>query len=186
MFMVRKIGFTIPKGIVPFVSGVHTTTLMLLYCSVYEPIDFGLIPRALFSSKELPADDSKALLAIFYGFLAGIFGWLAIDFMTIGVRISKSAISSYAEQTGIVLPFLFDIFFFGRQMLLTDALGLTLIVILQSYQAYLSMQEAGKEESGGGGGKKSGGDDDGFEKMEEDGGAEAMGEGMEGVEMEEM
>lgn len=32
MFLVRKIGFSIPKGIVPFVSGVFTSTVMLIYC----------------------------------------------------------------------------------------------------------------------------------------------------------
>ena len=35
MFMVRKIGFSIPKGIVPFISGLYTTTIMLIYCSVF-------------------------------------------------------------------------------------------------------------------------------------------------------
>lgn len=117
MFMVRKIGFNIPKGIVPFVSGVYTTTLMVIYCSFFDPLDFGLFPRLMGLSPQTPEQvpvDQKSLKAIQFGLIGGFFGWLGIDFMAIGVQMSKSALSSYAEQTGIILPFLFDIFYFKR------------------------------------------------------------------------
>ena len=138
MYMVRAIGFQIPKGIVPFVSGLFTCTLMMIYTTLFDPLDYGLISRALGissikSSPEQAKVDSEALLAIKFGCIAGFFGWLGIDFMTIGVRISKSALAQYAEQTGIIFPFLFDIFFFGRKLLGTDAIGLFLIIFLQSY-----------------------------------------------------
>jgi hypothetical protein len=53
--------------------------------------------------------------------------------MVIGLRISKSALASYAEQVGIVVPYTFDIFYFKRQFLLTDAIGLLLILTLQGF-----------------------------------------------------
>jgi hypothetical protein len=34
--------------------------------------------------------------------------------MVIGLRISKSALASYAEAFGVIVPFTFDAIYFGR------------------------------------------------------------------------
>ena len=65
--------------------------------------------------------------------------------MIIGLRMSKSALASYAEQVGIVVPFTFDVFVLNREFLKTDAIGLGLIVFLQAYQAYKSTVNAKEE-----------------------------------------
>ena len=55
--------------------------------------------------------------------------------MIIGIRISKSAIASYGEMAGVTIPFMFDAFVLGRQFLTIDAIGVALIIIVQTYMA---------------------------------------------------
>jgi hypothetical protein len=73
--------------------------------------------------------------ALFLSFLGCIIGWFALEFMVIGLRISKSAIASYGEMVGITVPFLYDGLFLGRKFLAIDALGLTFIISLQVFNA---------------------------------------------------
>ena len=40
-FLIRKVGTTIPKAIFPFISGIIATTLIMIYCAIYEPLDWG-------------------------------------------------------------------------------------------------------------------------------------------------
>ena len=40
-FIIRKVGNTIPKAIFPFISGIVATTLIMIYCAIYEPLDWG-------------------------------------------------------------------------------------------------------------------------------------------------
>ena len=79
-------------------------------------------------------------------FAAGFFGWLAVEAHVLGLRISKSAIASYAETIGIVVPLIFDTWYLGREVLKTDKIGLFLILSLQSFQAYSSMMKASEKE----------------------------------------
>jgi len=65
--------------------------------------------------------------------------------MIIGLRISKSALASYGEMTGICVPFLFDILYFGRKFLAIDAIGLSLIVVLQVINAIKKQRQAEEE-----------------------------------------
>ena len=60
---------------------------------------------------------------------------MAVEFLVIGLQISKSAIASYGEMAGIIIPFCFDSFYFHRKFLLIDMIGLLLIVLLQLYTA---------------------------------------------------
>ena len=39
-FIIRKVGDQIPKSLFPFISGVFTTAVMLLYTSIYDPLDW--------------------------------------------------------------------------------------------------------------------------------------------------
>lgn len=55
---------------------------------------------------------------------------MALEFMVIGLGISKSALASYGEMAGITVPFTFDIFVLQREFLTSDGLGLTLIIVL--------------------------------------------------------
>jgi hypothetical protein len=69
---------------------------------------------------------------VLFGIAGSVVGWMAIEFMILGARMSKSAIASYAEQTGLVPPFLFDYLVLDRKFLVTDGIGITLLVSLQS------------------------------------------------------
>ena len=40
-FIIRKVGLTIPKSIFPFISGIVATTLLMVYCALYEPLQWG-------------------------------------------------------------------------------------------------------------------------------------------------
>ena len=39
-FIIRSVGTQIPKAIFPFISGLFSTTCMMIYCFVYEPLDW--------------------------------------------------------------------------------------------------------------------------------------------------
>jgi len=70
---------------------------------------------------------------------------MALEFMVIGLGISKSALASYGEMAGITVPFTFDILVLNREFLATDGLGLTFIVVLQCFNAYKSIKKAEEE-----------------------------------------
>lgn len=73
--------------------------------------------------------------------MASIFGWLGLELIVIGVNISKSAVASYGEMVGIVVPFLFDMAVLNRTFVTTDLIGLLLIVLLQLLRAFNSFSE---------------------------------------------
>ena len=104
---------------------------MIVYTSLYDPIDFNFFFRAdpLATKAELLAT-SEYKTALLLSLIGCCFGWIALEFMVIGLRISKSAIASYGEMAGITVPFLFDGLILGRKFLTTDGIGLALIVIL--------------------------------------------------------
>ena len=104
---------------------------MVIYSAIYEPLDWFF----LFRDDTCEADTlyRKALLLSLCGC---VLGWIALEFMVIGLQISKSAIASYGEMVGITVPFIFDGLFLGRQFLSIDALGLTFIITLQAFNAY--------------------------------------------------
>jgi hypothetical protein len=82
-FIIRQVGAAIPASLFPFISGMLTSSVMLCYCSLYEPFSFTTDPEY-----------SKALLLAIVGCSIG---WMALELMIIGLRISKSALASYAE-----------------------------------------------------------------------------------------
>lgn len=150
-FIIRKVGDSIPKAMYPFASGLLNTTMMLIYISIYEPFDFSYFstpdPAATPAgeAKELqPSSDYQA--AIQLAFLAAFFGWMGLELMVVGLNYSKSALASYGEMMGVTVPFLVDGLVFGRQFVLTDYIGLALILVLQMYRAFKSMKEAAVEE----------------------------------------
>lgn len=99
-WIIRIIGTKLPSGIVPFISGLYTTTLMLIYCTIFNPFDFDQLARMMGLSAQTTAQqaaDTTYLHANLFGLVAGFFGWIAIECMTIGVRISKSARAQYAQ-----------------------------------------------------------------------------------------
>lgn len=152
-FIIRKIGDQIPKAMFPFVSGLLNTTMMLIYIQIYEPLDFSSFmgstaaPAAGESTQELKPDTtSDYQTAIGLAFVAAFFGWMGLELMVVGLNYSKSALASYGEMMGVTVPFLVDGLVFGRQFVLTDFIGLSLILLLQLYRAFKSMKEAAIEE----------------------------------------
>jgi len=73
--------------------------------------------------------------------IGGVFGYLAIEFMIIGLKISKSGMAMFAEQLGVLVPITFDVIFMGFPLFKTNLLGMTLIVSMLSYQAYLTSRK---------------------------------------------
>ena len=71
---------------------------------------------------------------------------MGLEFMVIGLQISKSALASYGEMAGITLPFIFDAMYFDRTFVMTDFLGLGLIIILQIANGYRSIKQAEEAE----------------------------------------
>lgn len=83
--------------------------------------------------------------AITLAFIGTFFGWVALETMIIGLRMSKSALASYGEQCGVTVTFTFDALYFGREFLKTDWIAITLILSLQMFQAWKSAQKAGDD-----------------------------------------
>lgn len=129
-FIIRKVGAHIPNSMIPFISGIFTTPIMLIYTSIYEPLEWNFF----FKSDPTEAD-IRYKQALLYALGASILAWVALEFMCIGLQISKSAIASYGEMVGITVPFLYDGIFLGRNFLSIDALGITFIITLQVYNA---------------------------------------------------
>ena len=74
-----------------------------------------------------------------------VLGWLALEVMVIGLRMSKSALASYAEQVGVVVPFCFDAIALGRPFLKTDWIAVCLIMTLEVVMAMRSHRKKGEE-----------------------------------------
>ena len=142
-FIIRSVGDSIPRSLFPFISGIFTSCVMIVYTSIYDPIDFKFFFRSdpLATEAELNAD-AEYKTAVLLSAIGCCFGWMALEFMVIGLRISKSAIASYGEMAGITVPFLFDGFVLGRDFLTTDGIGLALIISLQTYNAIRKQTEA--------------------------------------------
>uniref|UniRef100_A0A7S3FUH1 Uncharacterized protein n=1 Tax=Strombidium rassoulzadegani TaxID=1082188 RepID=A0A7S3FUH1_9SPIT len=147
-YIIRKVGMKIPSQIIPFISGTFTSTAIIIFCLFTQPFDFGYFVRDICEASypelsqeqlgELTMERERYKEAVMLACVGCVGGWIAIECMIMGLRISKSALASYAEQVGIVVPFTFDTFILQRDFLKTDGVGLSLIVILQGYQAYRS------------------------------------------------
>ena len=140
-FIIRSVGASIPKAIFPFISGLFTSAVMLVYCYLYEPLDWGYF----FSTNELEGgltNNDDYTTAIQLSFLGCVFGWVGLEFMVIGLGITKSALASYGEMSGIIVPFTFDVLVLNRSLVATDFIGLGLIICLMAYQGYKSFKEA--------------------------------------------
>lgn len=138
-FIVRGVGKKVPNAIIPYMTGMVTFVAVLIYCCIYEPLDF-----TYFFSDSHPSDPNKELSmdstseytqAIQLALIGSVIGWMAVEFIVVGLQMSKSAIASYGEMSGIIIPLLFDSFYFHRTFLSIDFIGLLLIVLLQLYTA---------------------------------------------------
>ena len=123
-FIVRQLGAKISPAIIPFMSGIFSTLIAILYCTVFDPF----FQSTSFDSQTYT--NEQWYISVFYGILGGLFGWLAIECLILGARMSKSAIASYAEQIGFVPPFVFDFLVLKRKFLITDFIGLFILVSL--------------------------------------------------------
>lgn len=65
--------------------------------------------------------------------------------MALGLLMSKSALASYAEQVGVVVPFVFDALELGRPFLKTDWIAVIIIIILEIVMAMRSLRKKGEE-----------------------------------------
>jgi drug/metabolite transporter (DMT)-like permease len=148
-YIIRKVGVKVPASIIPFISGVCTSTVLILYSLVWDPFDFTYFFRDFASDPSIAVDQLQMMEnerdrlkeAVVLAIIGATGGWVAIQSMIIGIRMSKSAIASYAEQMGVVVPYSVDVLAFGRQFLKTDGIGLLLIVTLQAYQGYSSLKK---------------------------------------------
>ena len=102
-----------------------------------DPLDFGFMFRPLVSEA-----DRQYKQAIILSVCGCFFGWVALEFMIIGLRISKSAVASYGEMAGLTIPFIFDALVLGRKFLSIDAIGVLLIIAVQAYIAFHKQQAA--------------------------------------------
>ena len=114
-FIIRKIGTRVPSSLFPFVSGSTIAIVLAVYMSFFEPAIY-MTPL----QKE----------AITLAFIGTFFGWIALEMMIIGLRMSKSALASYGEQCGVTVTFTFDAVYFGREFLKTDWIAISLILSL--------------------------------------------------------
>lgn len=129
-YIIRRVGAKIPKALFPFISGLFTTTCVIIYCSQTAPIDWLYLFRSSSDDGVTSDADSAYTMAIVFALIGSVIGWMALEFMVIGLGISKSALASYGEMTGVVVPVTFDCLFFGRELLTTDIIGITLISCL--------------------------------------------------------
>ena len=87
-FIIRTIGQDLPTSIIPFGSGLFTTTML----SIFMIVSAIFFPKS--SDDNAEVDPPYALLIAFIGC---VIGWLALEVMVIGLRMSKSALASYGE-----------------------------------------------------------------------------------------
>jgi len=81
-YIIRYVGGNLPKALIPFMSGLFTTIFAFIYCLIYEPFD-----------TNLSNIDDTYKWALIYGSLGSLMGWFALNFLVIGLRISKSALA---------------------------------------------------------------------------------------------
>ena len=79
-----------------------------------------VVLTALFSDSVEYPFETESWRALLFAGIGSIIGWLALESMIIGLRMSKSALASYAEQIGVIVPFCFDALALGRTFLKTD------------------------------------------------------------------
>ena len=99
-YIIRKVGMKINAAFFPFVSGIFTVVVLVLYCSIKAPFDFGYFFRdvdGVTEEEELKKERDEYWWALVLASIGCFMGWVAIEFMIIGLRISKSALASYAE-----------------------------------------------------------------------------------------
>ena len=65
-----------------------------------------------------------------FGVIAGIVSFAAVTCLVIGSHMTKSAIASYCEMCGLLVPFVFDALYFKRKVLYTDGIACTLLIVL--------------------------------------------------------
>lgn len=128
MYIIRHMQDKIPKPMYSFSSGLFNSIVLTAYCLIF---------------KQWTIETSGWQ----YILVGSFFGWIALEFNINGTMVSKSALASYAEQFGIVIPFAVDVFYFERPLLHIDVLGLLLIVALQGYQAVASSAAQQSESS---------------------------------------
>ena len=113
-FIIRSIGDGVPSSMFPFTSGLQATILMSVYIYFNDPLDFSYFILDQNLSAETIDANEEYKYAVILALIGCFFGWLALESMVIGLKISKSAIASYGEMAGIVIPFIVDGFCFGR------------------------------------------------------------------------
>lgn len=135
-FIIRTIGQDLPSSIIPFGSGLFTTTMLSIYM---------IVSNLFFPSNPESTEEVDPPIALLLAFIGCVIGWLALEFMVIGLRMSKSALASYGEQVGVVVPFLFDYIAFCRPFLKTDWIAVCLILTLEIIMATQSLRKKGEE-----------------------------------------
>jgi drug/metabolite transporter (DMT)-like permease len=78
--IIRKVGGKVPNSMIPFISGLFTTPLMLLYTIFYAPLDWFFLFRS-----DLSEADTHYRQALLYALGASILAWVALEFMCIGL-----------------------------------------------------------------------------------------------------
>jgi len=131
-FIIRSVGTQVPSSIFPFAVGLFVTIIMSVYC----PLNY------LLQESNEGKDSWDALGVALCGTTVG---WLAVELIVIGLRMSKSALASYAEQCGVIVPFIFDAIALQRPFLKTDWVAVSLIVILEAAMAARSIRRKGDE-----------------------------------------
>ena len=114
----------------PFSSGLFISTVMSVYIA---------ISSILGEKKESPWD------SIGFAICGSIMGWIAMELFVIGLRMSKSALASYADSCGILVPFMFDAIALKRPILKTDWIAITLIISLQITMATRALRKKQEE-----------------------------------------
>lgn len=126
IYIIRHMQDRIPKPLYAFASGIVSTSVMTVYCLCTNSNLW-----QIFDNQQ----------AFFYSFIGSFFGWVALECLINGAMVTKSALAKNAELCGVIVPVVFDCFWLGRQLMNTDALGLSLIILLQVYQAWASMNQ---------------------------------------------
>lgn len=122
----------LPYSYMPFVQGMVVATLSLIYILFMEP------------EKLLAMNGTAAGHAFFAGFMS----WIGQETLLVGVAVSKSALGMYGQQSGLIVPILFDVAIAQtRYLLVTDSVGLTLIVVLQVLNIASSVYDDPKNSS---------------------------------------
>ena len=92
VYIIRHIGTDLPSAIIPFLSGLTALVVVGIYCMIFEPFSFSYYDQVYFHVM-----NPGYKTGIVYAFIGSFFGYLAIEFMIIGCRITKSALATNAE-----------------------------------------------------------------------------------------